>query len=179
MNSTRLTALIIAVPEVESLVGDFRARHDPASAEGVPAHVTVLFPFLPPQRLTSVTLQSLRDIFEQFPSFSAAFAEPRKFPGVLYLPPLPDVHFRRLTECVVYHFPETPPYGGQFPDVVPHLTVAHATDQSLLEEIEAEFLQKAKSRWPIHAMIREVTLIEKRDGQWRTQMVFPLAMRRP
>jgi hypothetical protein len=28
MNSTRLTALIIAVPEVESLVGDFRARHD-------------------------------------------------------------------------------------------------------------------------------------------------------
>ena len=76
---------------------------------------------------------------------------------------------------MVRHFPETPPYGGQFPDIVPHLTVAHATDQSRLEEIEAEFLQKANGRWPIHAMIREVTLIEKREGQWRTQMLFPLA----
>src|SRR5580765_4712014 len=103
MNSTSLTALIITVPEVESLVDDFRARHDPAWAEGVPAHVTVLFPFLAPQRVTSVTLQSLREVFEQFPSFSAWFAEPRTFPGVLYLPPLPDVTFRRLIECVVHH----------------------------------------------------------------------------
>ena len=93
---------------------------------------------------------------------------------MLYLPPFPDVMFRHLTECVVNHFPEMPPYGGQFPDIVPHLTVAHAADQSQLEAIEADFLLAAKSRWPIHATIREVTLIEKRDGRWRTQRIFPL-----
>jgi 2'-5' RNA ligase len=168
------TALIVAVPELESLVSDFRTRYDPASAEGVPAHVTVLFPFVAPESMLPATMLSLREIFEQFPSFSVRFADVRRFPGVLYLPPLPDVKFRRLTECVVNHFPETPPYGGQFPDIVPHLTVAHATDQSQLEAIEADFLQAAKTRWPIDATIREVTLIEKRDGQWRTHRIFPL-----
>lgn len=169
-----MTALIIAVPEVESLVGDFRARHDPASAEGIPAHVTVLYPFLSPPRLSSVTLQSLRDIFGQVPEFRARFEELRRFPGVLYLPPLPNATFRRLTETVVEYFPDAPPYGGQFSEIVPHLTVAHAADQTRLEAIEAEFLEAAMGKLPIDATIREVTLIEKRDGRWRTQVRFPL-----
>ncbi|MCK7500359.1 MAG: hypothetical protein MZW92_66260 [Comamonadaceae bacterium] len=33
--------------EVEALVADLRARFDPRRPEGVPAHVTVLVPFLP------------------------------------------------------------------------------------------------------------------------------------
>jgi hypothetical protein len=40
-----ITALIILVPEAEALVKEFRDKYDHSAAEGMPAHVTVLYPF--------------------------------------------------------------------------------------------------------------------------------------
>jgi 2'-5' RNA ligase len=174
MDDPDQTALIIAVPEVEALVGPFRAQYDPAAAEGVPAHVTVLYPFLPPRQIAERVVESLHDIFAALPGFATTFSETRRFPGVLYLAPFPDTPFRRLTEGVVSVFPDAPPYGGQFSDVVPHLTVAHANDPKQLEIIAAEFVAGANGKLPISVHVRDVTLIEKRRGKWRTQMVFPL-----
>ncbi|CAM5691577.1 hypothetical protein SCHAM137S_06449 [Streptomyces chartreusis] len=48
---------------------------------------------------------------------------------VLYLAPEPDTHFRRLTDAITERWPENPPFGGQFDDVVPHLTVAQGQDE--------------------------------------------------
>jgi hypothetical protein len=45
MASQATTALVILVPEAEALVKAFRERYDPSAAEGMPAHVTVLYPF--------------------------------------------------------------------------------------------------------------------------------------
>ena len=42
------TALIVEVSEAEEAVHEWRARHDSVAARGVPAHVTVLFPFVAP-----------------------------------------------------------------------------------------------------------------------------------
>jgi hypothetical protein len=42
------SALIVLVPEVESLVGDFRRTFDISGTYGLGAHVTILFPFLSP-----------------------------------------------------------------------------------------------------------------------------------
>ena len=39
------TALIVAIPEAEAAVGVLRLAHDSSAALGVPAHVTILFPF--------------------------------------------------------------------------------------------------------------------------------------
>ena len=40
------TALVVVVPEAELLVGRLREQYDhPAGGLGVPAHVTLLFPF--------------------------------------------------------------------------------------------------------------------------------------
>ena len=41
------TALVVAVPSAEPVVARLRASYDVAAAYGVPAHVTVLYPFLP------------------------------------------------------------------------------------------------------------------------------------
>ena len=174
MDSRNPTALIVAVPEVESLVAGFRTEHDPACSEGVPAHVTLLYPFLPRFQLTEPVLGTLRAEFAGGAAFRTMFSEVRRFPGVLYLAPRPDAPFRELTDSIVRLFPQAPPYGGQFPDVVPHLTVAHASDAKRLEDIEAEFLVVAHEQLPIHADVREVVLIEKRDGRWHTRLVFPL-----
>jgi hypothetical protein len=44
MESQATTALIILVPEAEAFVKEFRDKYDPSAAEGMPAHITVLFP---------------------------------------------------------------------------------------------------------------------------------------
>jgi 2'-5' RNA ligase len=167
------TALIVPVPEVEPIVGRFRALHDPVAAAGVPAHVTVLYPFLPPSRISSDVIRTLGDLFSAIAAFDVEFAETRRFPGVLYFAPVADAPFRRLTERVVERYPEAPPYGGQFSDIVPHLTIAHAKDPAQLDSIAAE-VTAARGNVPVRAAIRDVVLIEKIDGRWRTRMRFPL-----
>jgi hypothetical protein len=49
------SALVVVVPEAEAAVNAHRRRLDPAAAWGVPAHVTVLYPFAPPHTLTEST----------------------------------------------------------------------------------------------------------------------------
>src|SRR5262249_30316489 len=111
-------------PGAERLVARFRARFDPSAAAGVPAHVTVLYPFVPPSKLTSSILRTLTELFAAVAPFRAKFSRIRRFPGALYLAPVPATPFRRLTQLVHERFPDTPPYEGRFADVVPHLTVA-------------------------------------------------------
>jgi hypothetical protein len=168
------SALIVAVPEVEALVAPFRARHDPAAAKGVPAHVTVLYPFLAPERITPSIVLSLAELFAALPELRVSFTEVRRFPEALYLAPEPAEPLRRVTERVFARFPETPPYEGRFADVIPHLTVAHAEEPSLLEAIAAEFGRAARGALPIATDVRAVELIVKRDGRWRKRTEFAL-----
>ena len=44
------SALIVAVAEAEPLVGEWRLRYDNALL-GIPAHVTLLFPFVPAENV--------------------------------------------------------------------------------------------------------------------------------
>jgi 2'-5' RNA ligase len=168
------SALIVAVPEVEALVAPFRARHDPAAAKGVPAHVTVLYPFVAPERITPTIVLSLAELFAALPGLRVSFAEVRRFPEALYLAPEPAEQLRRMTERVFARFPETPPYEGRFADVIPHLTVAHAGDPERLDAIAAEFGRAAHGALPIEAAVRAVELIVKRDGRWRKRTEFAL-----
>ncbi len=149
------TVLIATVPEVEPLVRSWREQFDPAAAGGVPAHVTILAPFLDRSAIDASAVAELQQIFSRHRSFSVEFQECRRFAGVLYLAPVPDSHFRALTEAVAARWPEAPPYGGQFEDVVPHLTVALGQEPMVFDRIEA-----ALSRGlPIGANVSAVELL--------------------
>ena len=50
------SAFVVLVPEAEPWVKDLRERYDPIAAVGMPAHITVLFPFIPPDLLTDSDL---------------------------------------------------------------------------------------------------------------------------
>ena len=56
------SALVILVPEAEALVGSFRDLHDAGAAVGVPAHITVLYPFKPPDEIDEAVLERLRHL---------------------------------------------------------------------------------------------------------------------
>jgi 2'-5' RNA ligase len=168
------SALVVLIPEAEVLVKSFRDRYDPQAALGVPAHVTVLYPFKSPTELTADVIGNLDKLFSKFPGFSASFTETRRFPGVLYLSPEPAEIFRHLTEVVTRRFPETQPYGGRFADVVPHLTLAQLSDPRKLEEAAAEFELEAKGRLPIQAGVKEIALLDNESGYWTVRARFAL-----
>ena len=168
------SALVVLIPEAEFLVAAFRKQYDPSAAVGVPAHVTVLYPFKPPPELTAEVIQSLGDLFSGFPKFRASFAELARFPGVLYLAPEPVETFHRLIRLVSGRFPETPPYDGQFAEVIPHLTVAQVSDSEQLEKIASDFGKQASERLPIQASINQIALLDNVSGLWRIRREFYL-----
>jgi 2'-5' RNA ligase len=119
------SALIIPIPQVEPLVGRHRALLDPAAAWGVPAHVTVVYPFLPPGQITDDVRRTLREVITAISAFDVEFSRIRWFDDlVVWLSPEPAEQFRRLTMAIWGRFPQAPPYRGAYGDTVtPHLII--------------------------------------------------------
>lgn len=169
------SALVALIPEVEGLVEPFRSRYDPAAAIGVPAHVTTLYPFKPPHDLTDEVMTTLRELLWALPGFAVSFSETRRFPGVLYLAPDPAEPFRLITEAIVRRFPDTPPYGGAFAEIIPHLTLAQIDDPKRLDEVAAAFQERAAGRLPIRANVEAIALMDNAGGPWRVSAQFSLS----
>ena len=72
------------------------ARYDASAAFGMPAHITVLYPFLPEDRLNQNVVDRLKEICADTHVLDVELREARRFPGMLYLAPEPDDGFRRL-----------------------------------------------------------------------------------
>lgn len=158
---TRQTALIVPVPEAEAQVGELRLAHDWSAARGVPAHVTILFPFLDAD---AVEEAAIADLISGFPAFDFELDRMERFEnGTTWLRPAPAAPFLDLTAAVWQRWPDHPPYEGAHDEVIPHLTVSDT-------HLEASF------DLPIAARAREVTLIEEAepDGAWRTRLHLPL-----
>jgi 2'-5' RNA ligase len=169
------SALGIFVPEAEALVKPFRDRYDPSAAAGVPAHITLLYPFKPPNEIDAVVLDNLRRCFAGFAPFEFRLASIRRFPDAIYLTPEPDEPFRQLTLAIWRQYPEAPPYGGKWSDIIPHLSVAaQLTDEQLLQWIADDLAQTCQGHLPIHATVSEILLVDNSSGHWLTRTTFSL-----
>jgi 2'-5' RNA ligase superfamily protein len=162
------------VPEAEPLVGQWRRLHTQVGGEGMPAHITLLYPFMDSSFLTGAVNQRLQRVLSQFEPVDVDLRSSAYFEGgdenVLYLVPDPEEPFVAITDALAYAFPEHPPYGGVFAEVIPHLTVAGSTDRALLAGIEEE----VEPRLPIRAAVSEARLMERAPQGWRLRQVFPL-----
>ena len=88
-------------------------------------HVTVLDPFLPADSWNSAVRRELASLAAEVTPFEITLTRLCCFDDkIAYLRPEPDDLFRQLIERFRRSFPDFPPYGGAFPDVVPHLTLA-------------------------------------------------------
>lgn len=167
-------ALIIPVPEIEPYVQDLRLQHDPSAGLGVPAHITINYPFNPEPELTDGLIDQLARHFRRFQAFDFAFKRVARFPDVVYLPPEPETPFTRIIASVSARFPESPPYGGVFDDVKPHLTVAQSVDRVELRDVEERLAERLSGKFPIGSRARTVRLIDSQHGVWETRAEFPL-----
>jgi 2'-5' RNA ligase len=164
------TALVVLVPEAEALVADYRLLHDPAAAVGVPAHVTILYPFR--SIVDDLAAEAVAEIAAEVGAFDVAFATLARFPGeVVYLVPQPAEPFRRLSEASVTRFPDCPPYGGAIPDPVPHLTVADGVDTATAAALDSAVAPGL----PIRSRVEHLTLIAQDEtGHWFVVRHWPL-----
>jgi 2'-5' RNA ligase len=153
-----VTALVIPVRAAEPLVDD-RARD-----RGMPAHVTVVYPFLPGRRIDDETERELQDITGRSASFEFSLDGIGHFPGVVYLAPEPSEPFVDLTRAIEARWPDHPPYEGAFDTVVPHVTVAHGDEAPPgLEE-----------RLPVSEHATEVWLMTRLGRRWVCRARFAL-----
>lgn len=173
--STEETALVVLVPEAEPLVARFRARFDRSAIAGLPAHITVLYPFLHPDSISVEIVSGLGSLFQAFGPFRFSLCGVCGFPGVAYLVPDPLAPFDALTRAAAARFPETPPYRGAFASPVPHLTIAQQPPAPCLAETTSRFLLEAGTMLPVECVATEVTLAIKRAGRWSIGPKFALA----
>jgi 2'-5' RNA ligase len=167
------SGLIVEVPEAEPAVGEPRSRLDANARLGVPAHVTVLFPFMPPALIDDSVLHLLTGVFAAVPRFGHRLVRTSWFgDDVLFLAPEDEAPFRSLTDLVHREFPDYPPFGGQFENVVPHLTIA---DRCPLQQMQAAERRVAR-HLPIDCVAAGVSLMVQRDASrvWTRSAWFPL-----
>jgi hypothetical protein len=92
----------------------------------------------------------------------------------LYLAPEPDEPFRQLTLAIWNRFPQSPPYGGKWPDIIPHLSIAWLADEALLTGVADDFARAAEGKLPIRATASEIALMDNRSGRWNVEATFSL-----
>ena len=167
------SAFIVKVPSAERLIGDLRERFDATAQLGVPAHITVLYPFMDPAHVTPSVLHQAREALGRVASFDYSFEGVGRFQTTAYLAPFPSAPFIAMTAYLVQAFPGFAPYGGEHAGSIPHLTVAHG-DASHAETAAAELENRLRLYGPIEAHCSSVVLIEDSSGRWERMHEFEL-----
>lgn len=164
--------VLIPVPEADFVVRPrlerFAPEHLPVDPDDTAAHITLLAPFTVIGAAERGLVAELRELFADVVQFPFRLTEISRFPGgTTYLSPEPAGPFRQLTHELMKLFPEFPPYGGAFEDIVPHLSVP------VLDGEDPDTLRRELgSRFPIGAHAREAALFWREPGASRTLETF-------
>lgn len=81
------SAFIVKVPTAEPLVGALRERFDLSAKLGVPAHISILFPFMEPKDIDAKVLKKAQHIFGCMEVFTFCLNAIGRFPETAYLSP--------------------------------------------------------------------------------------------
>jgi hypothetical protein len=160
------TCLIVPVLDAEPVVARW-LNTDRVDFDGVPLHVTVMYPFLPPRALGPAEEQAVAELARSIEPFDFALTGLRRFPGVQYLAPEPAAAFAGLTERVQRRWPSCQPYGGAYDTVTPHVTVTFGDDPPADDTTLERDL-------PIRTRATELWLLDQTKHGWQTTRRFPL-----
>jgi 2'-5' RNA ligase len=167
------SCLIIEVPAAEPVVRPHRERLDASARLGIPAHITVLAPFMTRETADATALAELKRLLAETSRFRFRLDRTSWFgDDVLWLAPHDDHPFRALTQRIFQAFPAFPPFEGRFDDVVPHLTIGHGRPLNDLRTAE----NSVQARLPIDGHADAVTWITQQSAEahWVKAATFRL-----
>lgn len=131
------TALLLIPPlDVQAYAAPLRARLDPQSFPLFPAHITLMYPFVPYQEHAQAE-RVLREHCLHIPPFDITLDHFDRFPSVLFIAPRDPEPIRKLYRCISSAFPGHVAYGGAFgDDLHPHLTLGGLDPELAQAEID-------------------------------------------
>jgi 2'-5' RNA ligase len=154
-------ALVVPFEGLAPVVDDLRERTCASKpSHGMPPHVTLLVP-------APRDVEAIAEVLFAFAAFEVVFARLDRFPGVLWLAPEPAQPLARMIEALIERFPDYPPYGGAFGEIVPHLTVAQSEFDEAVSTLEP---------WlPLSTRAERAVLLEQVQAvHWRELATFEL-----
>ncbi len=170
------SALIVPLPVADPVVDPWRERLDPAHSQGVQAHVTLLYPFLPRPELDEAVTAELRGLFRALPRPRVRLTELRVRETLVYLHPDADGWFDEAQAAVRDRWPHLVPYEGRYGDrPPPHLSIAYHRPPgpdplAFLDEIRAD----VEPCLPLEQVADHILLSVRRDDRWVARARFGL-----
>ena len=146
----------------------FRVAHVPNAALGVPAHITLIYPFLPADLLDASVRRRVARALAPHRRFTFRLSGIRRWPNSHYLAVEPVLPFEAIVRSLVEVFPEYLPYAGEF-EYVPHVTIAEGDDRSL-----ARLARDLSVPVDEQDVTRILVIAQGRDGTWRYRWTFGL-----
>lgn len=162
---------MLALPALDRPLRRWR-KFDPAARAGMPAHVTLIYPFMDSRAVDEAVRVRLRDALAPFGPFGMVFDRLGGFPGGVWLEPADPGPVNLIVAALARAFPAHPPYGGAFDKVIPHLTVAQGPP-----ELAARIRREVPARLPLAAPAEAVSLYARFDEGWVPAERFALAGR--
>jgi len=164
------SALVVLVPEADPIVESWRIQFDPSAQEYMPAHLTVLYPFMPDAQIDAHAVASLATFFADQQGAPLTFGSINSWPGTIWLDPESEVS-TTLLDNTRRHWPEFLPYGRTDIEPIPHLTVGDGvSDEDALRIHEALTLHL-----PLVSRLDAVDLMVFDGKRWTSKHQFPLA----
>lgn len=181
------SAVIVPVLQADALLRAWKPRWEPPAPVGIPACVTIAYPFLSPDELGPDTLSGLAEIFAAQPPLAIRLAGVARWPGLVVVQPEPVEPFIALAEQVHARFPSSRTPGVAGGSLVPHLTALRSPDDALLDEAATTLA----ARLPLAVSVAEAWLVQATGGtrawlvegatgaeRWTLRMRFPLGVNR-
>jgi hypothetical protein len=162
------TALVSLLPAADRLLEVAAAVNPALVRPGIPAHATILYPFLQSDELAGPNVERLRELAAALPATDVRLnhvVTERGFVavGVPALQP--------AMESVCAAWPELIPYGGRFGPTPPvHVTIAMGASESEAERIVAELDRQL----PIQARIEAMQVVALTAEGWGHCLSVPL-----
>ena len=151
-----------------------RRRSVGDAAAGVPAHLTLLYPFVAPRLLRPAVRALLADVAAGHQPFEYALARAARWPDTLYVAVDPERPFIALQADLARAFPAFPIYGRSAGFAfVPHVTIAEGAALDVATEAHPGW--RALPR-PAKATALEVIAADE-TGRWRSVWRIPLGGR--
>lgn len=120
-----MTSAVIIRANLPPGLERLRLTHVSDAGDGVPPHLTLLYPFLPRDGLDTSVGREIASVAARHPAFDYAMTGAGRWPDTLYVAVEPAEPFIRLQADLAASFPAYPIYGTardfQF---TPHITVA-------------------------------------------------------
>jgi 2'-5' RNA ligase len=166
---------VIVRARLPAAIEGWRRRCVAQAIDGLPAHATMLYPFVPPERLAPDVRDRLAEVARRHAPIPHLLDGPRAWPSVVYLSVDPPEPFVALQRDLGGAFPGFPIYGPEFDlEFVPHVTIAEDAPACVtLDDNAWRSLPRAAVASAIEVIARGA------DDRWRLIWRVPLGRMAP